>query len=290
MLKIFTNFKKDSDFSFLYDKYKNKPITIFHDFIPQELSQLNYNPCNILIIHEPNEFFGMHSWVISNHDMFSAILTWSEPILKNCPNAIFLDHGVRIQGDDWVESFKDTIDKKFEISFLCGAKNLIEGHHFRQEIYKLENHIDIPKKWFYTLDDFDWDNYNKGGIGRKGNNVSDYYDNIPKRICYDESMFHIAVENTKQNNWYTEKIGDALASKTVPIYWGCPNIGDHFDERGIITFETKEELIEKVNSLTPELYKSMLPYIENNYQLAKKSYFPYTLDKMLNEIIELNNI
>jgi hypothetical protein len=38
------------------------------------------------------------------------------------------------------------------------------------------------------------------------------------------------------------------------------------------------------------IYKSMKPYIEINYNLVKKSYFPYTLDKILNEIIKLNNI
>jgi hypothetical protein len=34
----------------------------------------------------------------------------------------------------------------------------------------------------------------------------------------------------------------------------------------------------------------MEPYIETNYQLVKDSFFPYTLDKILNQIIELNNI
>jgi hypothetical protein len=103
-------------------------------------------------------------------------------------------------------------------------------------------------------------------------------------------MFHVAVENIKSNNWYTEKIGDAFASKTVPIYWGCPNIGDHFDKRGIITFETKEELVDIVNNLTPELYYEMKPYIDNNYELVKKSFFPYTLDNLIEQIIDLNNI
>jgi hypothetical protein len=37
-------------------------------------------------------------------------------------------------------------------------------------------------------------------------------------------MFHIAVENVKIDNWYTEKISQSFATKTVPIYWGCPNI------------------------------------------------------------------
>jgi hypothetical protein len=45
-------------------------------------------------------------------------------------------------------------------------------------------------------------------------------------------MFHIAVENSFSENWYTEKIGQAFISKTLPIYWGCPNLEDiGYDER-----------------------------------------------------------
>jgi hypothetical protein len=103
-------------------------------------------------------------------------------------------------------------------------------------------------------------------------------------------MFHVAVENIKSNNWYTEKIGDAFASKTLPIYWGCPNIGEHFDKRGIISFETKEELLNIINNLTPDDYYSRLPYINKNYELVKNSFFPYTLDNLIQQIIDLNNI
>jgi hypothetical protein len=290
MLKIFTHFKTLDDFSFLNHKFKDKPITIFNDYTTITIDDLRINPYNILIVHEPNEFFGIHNWAIQNQTSFSAILTWSENILNSCSNAAFFDHGARSEDDEWVNSFKNIFDKKFEVSFLSGAKKLTDGHRFRQEIYKLEDQITIPKKWFYVLDDFDWDDYNKGGIGRSINEESATFNNIPKRICYNESMFHVAVENSKHNNWYTEKIGDAFASKTVPIYWGCPNIGDYFDERGIIRFNTKEELIDIVNNLTPELYESMKPYIEINYQLVKKSYFPYTLSEILTQIIELNNI
>jgi hypothetical protein len=290
MLKIFTDFKTKEDFDFLYNKFKDKPVTIFNDRFPLSLEELSLNPYNILIIHEPNEFFGFHNIAIQHSHMFSAIMTWSELILKNCSNAVWFDHGARNEDNNWVDKFKNITTKEFEISFLSGAKKLSEGHKFRQEVYKLEDQIKIPKKWFYVLDDFNWDDFNKGGIGRSVNPTTATFNNIPKRICYDTSMFNIAIENVKHNNWYTEKLGDALSSKTVPIYWGCPNIGEHFDKRGIITFETKEELVDIVNSLTPELYESMLPYIETNYQLVYESYFPYTLDKILTQIIELNNI
>jgi hypothetical protein len=290
MLKVFTNFKTQKDFEFLYPKFKNKPITIFNDYLPINLNDLKHNPYNFLIIHEPNEFFGIHDWIIQNPNSFNAILTWNESILNSCDNAVLFDHGARCQEDEWLNTFSDNVNKKFEVSFLAGAKTLVEGHMFRQEIYKLKDQINIPNKWYYVLDDFNWEDFDQGGIGRSTSPESATFNNIPKRACYDESMFYVAVENVKHNNWYTEKIGDAFASKTIPIYWGCPNIGEHFDERGIIKFETKEELIDIVNNLTPELYYEMKPYIDINYELVKQSFFPYTLTNMIQQIIDLNNI
>ena len=290
MFKLFTNFRSPDDSYFdILEKYNDKPITFFYDYIPQNIDDFKINPYNIILIHEPNEFFGLQSWVKNNSNLFSIVLTWNEEILTSCSNAVLFTCNYQQDSIEYYNKFKNK-NKNFEVSFLSGTKNLVEGHKLRQEIYKIKDQIHIPKKWYYVLDDFSWDDYNKGGIGRSISGTGATFNNIPKRICYNESMFHVAIENTKHNNWYTEKIGDAFSSKTVPIYWGCPNIGEYFDERGIIRFETKEELVEIVNSLTPELYESMKPYIENNYNLVKKSFFPYTLTKTLDEIIELNNI
>jgi hypothetical protein len=103
-------------------------------------------------------------------------------------------------------------------------------------------------------------------------------------------MFHVCVENVKHNNWYTEKIGEAFCTKTLPIYWGCPNIGEYYDERGIITFNTKEELLYIVNNLTPSDYYDRKEYIDYNYQIALMDSFEYKLNLFFKEIIELNDL
>jgi len=111
-----------------------------------------------------------------------------------------------------------------------------------------------------------------------------------KRICYENPMFHVCVENVKQDNWYTEKIGEAFCTKTVPIYWGCPNIGDYYDSRGIIIFNTKEELIDIVNNLTPEKYYEMKPYIDYNFNIALYDSFTNKLVTFFEEVIKINSI
>lgn len=42
--------------------------------------------------------------------------------------------------------------------------------------------------------------------------------------------FSIAVENSSQENYFSEKINDCFLSWSIPIYWGCPNIDEYFPE------------------------------------------------------------
>lgn len=69
------------------------------------------------------------------------------------------------------------------------------------------------------------------------------------RMTYEERAavlahheFAVVVENSRARNFFTEKLLDCFAVGTIPIYWGCPNIGDFFDARGILQFQTIHEL------------------------------------------------
>ena len=91
-MKIFSNFRPEN--SLVYDGLKalNKPITFFYDYIPQNLEQLQINPYNFIMLHEPDEFFGMHTWVKQNAHLFTGILTWNEELLNMLSNAILFHH------------------------------------------------------------------------------------------------------------------------------------------------------------------------------------------------------
>ena len=58
----------------------------------------------------------------------------------------------------------------------------------------------------------------------------------------------------------------------MPIYWGAPNIGDYFDMRGVLVFNTPDELKDILNSLSVEKYNSMLPAIRSNYEKCIKNH------------------
>jgi len=172
------------------------------------------------------------------------------------------------------------IKKKYEVSFLCGALKKIEGHFIRHKLYKRGDEITMPKKWFYTLPDYKEVN---GKYRRTELNA--------KKVCWDESMFHIAIENIKRDNFYTEKILDAFLTKTIPIYYGCPNIGEFFNSDGIITFDNETQAIDICNSLTEDDYYKRVNAINENYKIAKsKFYWRGMVQDWLWDFIKINEI
>jgi hypothetical protein len=285
---ILSNFYNKKQLDYFEEKYKDLDITLFFDVIPSK-EQLSLSPRNYLVLHEPNELFRLHDTIIPHASKFDAIFTYSKRLLKLLPNAIYFHHNglISTEDEEYYNSF-ETKEKQFEVSFLCGTTNWAEGHKLRQKVYKLKNKISIPKQWYYVLEDFDVTKQVRPGYNYYSKDLSHIPDgeaaeHYGKRILFNDSMFHIAVENCEIDNWYTEKISQAFATKTVPLYWGCKNLRERgYDERGIIRFTNENHLLEIVNNLTPEDYYKRLPYINYNYQVSLIDTFRTQLHKILN--------
>jgi hypothetical protein len=286
MLKVFSNFIPAESFKKEFDfELKDKPITIFNDYPVTSLEELNINPYNILVVSEPNQLFGIHDWAIDNHHLFSAVLAWGQDILDKCPNALFFPFGISWLDQEYINNV-DSVNKRFEVSFLCGGKQRIEGHHLRHRLHKRENEITLPKQWYYTLPDYDYN---------EGHHTIIQYDGKPpgyEKLRLWESMFSICVENSSNRGYHTEKIIDAFLSKTVPIYWGCPNLEElGYDPNGFIYCKDENEIIIETNKLTIEDYYNRKKAIEYNFELAKYyANLTKRLAETLKEITKLNNI
>jgi len=287
-MKIFTKFLPEAKYKTLIsDKFKDKPITIFNDYIPT-VEDLNINPINILVINEPNEYFGHHNFAIQNNKIFSLILTWSDLILNNTDNSLLLPPAEKKLDDEYINSFQINPERVFEVSFLRGILNKTTGHNIRHKLFDAQSQITTPHIFWPVLDDFNWEDMNRPGDDVNGNSI---WGEGKKQIWNRNSMFHICIENTKHNSYYTEKIQDCFYTKTIPIYWGCPNLEEFWDKRGVIFIEDEQHAVEIINNLTPEDYYERLPYIENNYSLAlQNGCFYKRLENTLNEIIKLNNL
>ena len=83
-------------------------------------------------------------------------------------------------------------------------------------------------------------------------------------------MFTIVVESNQEPWYFSEKIIDALLTKTVPIYWGATDIGKFFDTKGILSFNSIEEFFEIINNINENTYEQLKPHIEKNYIVAQE--------------------
>tara|TARA_R110000796_G_scaffold81473_2_gene179438 strand:+ start:1286 stop:2182 length:897 start_codon:yes stop_codon:yes gene_type:complete len=276
------------------EKYKDKPITIFNDY-QGTAEELNENPINIIILNEPNEIFGLVNWVSQHQKCFDVILTQWDQAHRSCDNALLFVHGETNLDKEYIKSWenKDNTKRNFEVTFLSGILELLEGHKLRQKVLALDSRITTPHKWFRTLDDFDPRGQRPGYFEVKMTKHGNPIEGEGKKQVWDRNtMFHVAVESKNEINYFADKILDCFATKTLPIYYGASNISEFgYDEKGIIRFNDEEELLNILNNLTEEDYYSRIEAIENNYKAVQKNgfFFP-RLELFLDELIEMNNL
>jgi hypothetical protein len=269
-MKIKSNFFNEKTFEQKLSNLNHIDFSLFVECIPQ--SQKDLSSINIISLHEPNEYFKLHDWVIQNQNLFDVILTWDDKVLNNCQNAIFLPFG-----HTWFkpEQYEKKHKKEFKIAHLRGNLLKSYGHQMRWEILTRQNELNIPIKFFESYGDrYDIDNARVG-----------------KEEVFGDSMFGVAIENFSHRGWFSEKILDCFLLKTVPIYWGCSNIGDFFDTKGVIEFGNPDDFIYISNKLTIDDYKSRKEAIDKNYQLALQyvNYEQNIINK-IEEIFKHNNL
>ena len=208
---------------------------------------------------EPPEVLDCVDKIIAHHGFYDLILCWNQRILEACPNArlfpqsvcTWMEYGYKPWCDLNVPKQMecDASKKKFQCSFLTSNKGWAPGHKLRLEIFdRLPEKVgDLPIVKVMTPP---W--------------VPD------KRAYLDEYQFTITPENASHENWYDDKIVDALMAKTIPIFWGCPNIKNYFNMDGIIHFKTIEELMSKLYLITPGYYERHYDAVLDNMGRALK--------------------
>lgn len=97
--------------------------------------------------------------------------------------------------------------------------------------------------------------------------------------------FSITFENSSMLGYTTEKIIEAWAAGTIPIYWGNPQIGEEFNEKAFINchnYKNIEDIVNKVMEIdnNKELYDNMMRepiyYPESDVlQYVKTSYLEH---------------
>eukprot|EP01050_Picozoa_sp_SAG11_P000030 SAG11_NODE_1_length_64905_cov_182.268355_30_plen_260_part_00 len=195
----------------------------------------------VLVQIEPPEILNITDNIINNSDNFDLILSWDNNILTNCGNSKKF-----IFGSSWIKIDKFIPNKSNQISFLTSNKLFgnADGHKLRHEVFNklADNYNDFTTLKLMTPP-----------------RIED------KSVMFTEAKYSIIIENVNSPNWITEKLIDCLITKTIPLYWGCPNVGEYFNESGILTFTTFDELLILLNDLTIGHYESLVDVVNDNY-------------------------
>lgn len=260
----------------IYSDWFNPNLNVFLQNIYYEIYVDNTNinsseSKKIFIITEPRSIKEhVYKFIEHNSNLFYKIITYDDEILK-------LNNSIKcLYGTSWVPNNDNLKLDNINISFIVGNKAETIGHRLRHKIYynlnKINKNIDV----FVS---------SRSPIENIYNNKILYDD---KNIAFNNYGYHLTIENSKQNNYFTEKIMDCFQTMTVPIYYGPSNIGDYFDINGIIILEYDDidYITNKLNEIDLYgFYKENIVSIKTNYELSFK-YLDY--DKRLIDII--NNL
>lgn len=89
--------------------------------------------------------------------------------------------------------------------------------------------------------------------------------------------FCICIENSAINNYWTEKITDPLLAYCVPIYYGCTNIDEYFNENSVIKIDINNvdlslRIIENVLLNSDKIYSEKLKYLKTERDKVVNEY------------------
>ncbi len=130
------------------------------------------------------------------------------------------DDGRYIFTQDYDKLNNNGPQKKTKLmSVITSNKAFTQGHIDRiRFVEKLKNHYGD------TVDVF----------GRGFNDFDDKWDVLAPY------KYHIAIENSSQRYYWTEKISDCFLAETFPFYYGCTNLGDYFPQEAYLPIDIRD--------------------------------------------------
>jgi len=230
---VFNAEDEDYDYLVVFDEL-TAPVTIRCN--PQNVIHLSTEPP--LVRHYSSEFLKQFAWTIrqgERKDIEGAIyhhpgLNWHigwKPGEENLENMLNFEQ---------IETLFDQTKTKL-ISVISSNITVSSQHQARLKFaQQLKEHygdkIDFYGRGFVTMDD-------------KLEALKDY-------------RFHVVLENSSFEHYFSEKLTDCILAGTYPIYYGCPNLDEYFTQNSyqridIHNFEDSVKIID--NAIKEELDK-----------------------------------
>jgi hypothetical protein len=262
------NYLKLSNFDWRISNHSKLPVSILTD---SYINQTNFNKIRedatkIAIILEPYELIRHKlEWLMSNYKKFDFILTYEDFLLRTDSRFVkYIVGGSFLRPTDKIVL---TTKHKF-LSMVFSEKNYLSGHNLRHQIhneYKESKIIDFYGKSTMPFD----------------------YQGTP----YSRYKYSIVIENVSKENYFTEKLIDCLLFKTIPIYFGDPEIGRHFNPRGIIKLTNLSHLKEIIKDIKDEkFFISDSVILENQYKAAEFLSKEHNIEKTIRFCLNLPKV
>lgn len=271
-----TGWKTPRHIQYVRDRMEFDGITLFTDgYVNSPIVEQVKSRYKIGWLREP-ECLHPENYEVVDPRRFDFTLTYYEPLLVQGP---ILRYG---QGDwfypykfvpyagVWIPRDQWGLHPKTKLcSMLYGSKLATEGHRIRHEIANAIRPLGVVD--FY---------------GYEGQPV-DYSPETKVKVLKDYA-FTIVTETCCQDNLFTEILLDCFAMGTVPIFWGCPNVGEFFSMGGILGITSAHKALFAVADLLSfDRYEYMLPEIQDNlnrvvdYEIAEDLLYQNVLRELV---------
>ena len=173
---------------------------------------------------------------------FYKILTKNKQLLNILNNGSFFYFGSTfLKNLDKIDIQKNNL-----ASLIASSQNKLKGHKLRHKIAKYIKNNEL----------------NIAVIGRGYKPFKNKEDGL-KSFRYS-----IVIENSSEQDYFTEKVVDACLLETIPIYWGAPNISKYFDIRGFIVCNSSDEIEDALKNLSIRDYNRKIKWIKKNKEIA----------------------
>lgn len=163
---------------------------------------------------------------------FFAIFTYAPRLLRLCGNAVWFNphHSPNRAYDG---------GKTAMVSLIASAKRDLEGHRLRHSIAAASaGAVDLYGRAYRPVDS--------------------------TQDALEPYRYAVVIENSRSPGYFTEKILDAFKARTVPIYWGDPEIGRLFNADGIIAADDSAGLLAAIERADEAGYARRLGAVLDN--------------------------
>lgn len=208
-------------------------------------------------------------------DQFGTVITCHGGTVRHHPHIIYdqqalpwwVGHKVKQDGSDDSTHEKtydelkiiQTPEKTKLLSVIASNKRFTKGHRLR------DTFVQHLKREFGDMIDV-------YGIGN--NSIEDKWDAIAPY------KYHIVIENSRYDDYWTEKLADCLLGESYPFYYGAPNIEQYFNPHTLTTIDiTKpQESIHTIRKyIREQTYENEKEFLKEakNLILDKYQFFPF---------------